>query len=114
MQKFAERDAGLLVHLADVLKHAKARESIIAGVSEKLTGELTVLADFLDNVEKRRPKGTFRLWAYLFAYPLWCRESIHVVDGAYVMMEIRRICFYLTILSTQYTHTRYPCHTYII
>ena len=26
----------------------------------------------------------------------------------------RRICFYLTILSTQYIHTRYPCHTYII
>ena len=22
--------------------------------------------------------------------------------------------FYLTIISKQYTHTRYPCHTYII
>ena len=28
--------------------------------------------------------------------------------------NLRRICFYLTILSTQYIHTRYPCHTYII
>ncbi|KAI0220431.1 hypothetical protein LSAT2_028106 [Lamellibrachia satsuma] len=55
---FAERDAELLVDMAQVLEHAKAREGIIAGVSEKLTGELTVLADFLDNVEKRRPKDS--------------------------------------------------------
>ena len=60
VQTFAERDAELLVDMAQVLEHAKAREGIIAGVSEKLTGELTVLADFLDNVEKRRPKGMRR------------------------------------------------------
>ena len=57
VQTFAERDKELLVSLGEVLEHAKAREGIIAGVSEKLTGELSVLANFLDNVEKRRPKG---------------------------------------------------------
>ena len=56
-EEFSVRDGKVVDGLSDLLGTTKRREEVISDISAKLQDELTVLADFLENVAKRRPKG---------------------------------------------------------
>ena len=40
------------------MENVEQREGIISGVTDRLEAELNVLSEFLDNVARRRPKGS--------------------------------------------------------
>ena len=55
--KFCSRDEDVVKELDQLLDKAAKRGEVISDVTVKLQDELTVLADFLENVAKRRPPG---------------------------------------------------------
>ena len=56
-EEFGARDGLVVDGLSDLLGVTTRREEVIADISSQLQDELAVLADFLENVAKRRPKG---------------------------------------------------------
>ena len=56
-EEFGARDGLVVDGLSDLLGVTTRREEVIAEISSQLQDELAVLADFLENVAKRRPKG---------------------------------------------------------
>ena len=59
LQAYAIKDERLVVELEALLENVAQRENIISGVTDRLQIELGVLSEFLDNVARRRPKGTY-------------------------------------------------------
>ena len=56
-QFFSIRDQKTLDDLGELLEQTEERESIVTSVSTRLHDELNLLATFLENVARRRPKG---------------------------------------------------------
>lgn len=53
---FAVRDQTLVDEMGQLLDKTEHRETVIAGITSQLRDELVVLAQFLENVARRRPK----------------------------------------------------------
>ncbi len=54
---FAARDQELVEELEKLLSKTGHRENVVSGITHQLQDELVILAQFLENVSRRRPKG---------------------------------------------------------
>ena len=81
-QAYAVKDERLVVELEALLENVAKREGIISGVTDRLQTELGVLSEFLDNVARRRPRGTYFSYEPVF-FPVFFVK--------YSQIEIRKM-----------------------
>ena len=68
MQKFTDRDQGVVDELGNLLDRTSKREEKISHITSQLEVELGYLTSFLDNLASRRPKGKISFYFYEVKY----------------------------------------------